>query len=401
MFEGNIHIDQSSLSSTSEFDEIIQFIRNQFVTEEGCIPLHEPKFIGREVSYVTDAIESTYVSSVGRYVDQFEEMVSEYTGSRNAVAVVNGTSALHVALKLLGVNAGDEVITQPLTFVATANAISYTGAQPLFVDVDRDTMGLSPQKLRDFLNNNLFRKNGDWYNKASQKRISACIPMHTFGLPARIDEIVEICNQYEIPVIEDSAESLGSTYKSKHTGTFGKLGIFSLNGNKIITCGGGGVIITDDDELAQRAKHITTTAKIKHRWEYVHDEIGYNYRLPNLNAAMACAQMEMLDSFIAKKRHLTDTYRSFFKDKELSLAKEINGARSNCWLNALILNNREQRDRFLSCTNDREVMTRPIWRLLNKLEMFRTCFTANLDNAEWLEDRVVNIPSSVIVNGNE
>lgn len=380
------------------FEDILNFIREEFNNPEEFIPLHEPRFIGNERNYVMDAIDSTFVSSVGRYVDQFEQMIADITGAQHAVAVVNGTSALHIALLLAGVKSSDEVITQPLSFVATANAISYTGAKPVFVDVDRDTLGMSPEKLELFIKNNLIRKNSSWYNRITGRKITACVPMHTFGLPCRIDEIIEICKKYEIPVVEDAAESLGSTYKEKHTGTFGKLGIFSFNGNKTITCGGGGAIVTDDNALAEKAKHITTTAKKNHRWEYVHDEIGYNYRMPNLNAAMACAQLEMLKRFVVNKRNLNERYATFFDPKDIKLIREIEGARSNYWLNAIALADREQRDEFLVYSNDHNVMTRPIWRLLNKLDMFREAHAGNLENAEWLEDRIVNIPSSVRID---
>lgn len=391
-------MEQALTKKQTIYENILNFIREEFNTPEAFIPLHEPRFIGNERKYVMDAIDSTFVSSVGRYVDQFEQMMAKITGSQHAVAVVNGTSALHMALLLAGVKENEEVITQPLTFVATANAISYTGAKPVFVDVERDTLGMSPGKLERFIKENLSRKDGSWFNRVTGRRIAACVPMHTFGLPCRIDEIVEICTSYGIPVVEDAAESLGSNYKNKHTGTFGKLGIFSFNGNKTITCGGGGAIVTNDKSLAEKAKHITTTAKKSHRWEYVHDEIGYNYRMPNLNAAMACAQLEMLSRFVENKRELAERYASFFETNNITLVREIEDARSNYWLNAIALADRDQRDEFLAYSNDHKVMTRPIWRLLNKLEMFSDAHTGNLDNAEWLEDRIVNIPSSVRVD---
>ena len=297
-----------------KFGAVTQFIRQEFNTPEAFIPLHEPRFIGKEKEYVMDAIDSTFVSSVGAYVDKFEEMMCEITGANYAIATVNGTSALHTALLLADVETGDEIITQPLTFVATANAIAYTGATPLFIDVDRDTLGLCPQKLSNYLEENLVKKNEKWVNKNTGNRIAACVPMHTFGLPARIKDLVEVCNRYEIPVIEDSAESLGSYYNNRHTGGFGKVGIFSFNGNKTVTSGGGGAIITDDETLAKRAKHITTTAKKNHKWEYVHDEIGFNYRMPNLNAAMACAQLEQLEFYLENKRMLANRYKVFFDE---------------------------------------------------------------------------------------
>ncbi len=375
-------------------NNVVFFIRKQFKSND-FIPLHKPCFQGNEKKYVTDAIDSTFVSSVGAYVDKFENMMCQITGAKHAVATVNGTSALHTALILAGVEKEDEVITQPLTFVATANAIAYTGAKPVFVDVDRDTLGLSPMKLSRFLSETLDKIDGKWINRFTGRRIAACVPMHTFGLPARVDEIREICDQYDITLVEDSAESLGSTWKGRHTGRFGTLGVFSFNGNKTVTAGGGGAIITDDDDLAKRAKHITTTAKKPHKWEYVHDEIGYNYRMPNLNAALACAQLEQLDTYIDNKRKLADSYREFFSSKNIEFIGEIESAKSNYWLNAVCLEDREQRDQFLAYTNENGVMTRPIWCLMNKLEMFNDCQTGDLSNSEWLEDRIVNIPSSV------
>jgi len=377
------------------FEEAIQFIRKQFNTSE-CIPLHEPRFAGREKEYLLDCIDSTFVSSVGAYVDRFEVMLAEYTGAKHAVVTVNGTSALHVALKLADVQAGDEVITQSMTFIATANAISYCGATPCFVDVDRDTLGLSPVALRDFLEMQTVQDatTGRRINRETQRPITACVPMHTFGHPCRIDEIVDVCKEFGIFVIEDAAESLGSFYKDKHTGTFGEMGVFSFNGNKTITCGGGGAIVTNDEGVAKRAKHITTTAKVPHRWEFVHDEVGYNYHMPNLNAALACEQLEQMDAVLMSKCKLAEAYKAFFPTIGMSFVAEPDQARSNYWLNALILSGRKERDAFLQATNDAGVMTRPVWRLMNKLEMFKTCPCGSLKNSEWLEQRVVNIPSS-------
>jgi perosamine synthetase len=380
------------------FEEAIQFIRAQFNTSE-FIPLHEPRFAGREKEFLLDCIDSTFVSSVGAYVDRFEAMLAEYTGSKYAVVTVNGTAALHVALKLAGVQSGDEVITQPLSFIATCNAISYCGATPCFMDVDRDTLGLSLSALREFLETQteIDRTSGRRINRTTQRPVAACVPMHTFGHPCRIDEIVAVCNEYGLPVVEDAAESLGSFYKGQHTGTFGKTGVFSFNGNKTITCGGGGAIVTNDESLARRAKHITTTAKVPHRWEFVHDEIGYNYRMPNLNAALACAQLEQLDGFLLKKRELAEAYKAHFPTIGIEFVTEPAYAHSNYWLNALILSGREERDSFLLETNNAGVMTRPVWRLMNELDMFKTCPCGPLDNSKWLEERVVNIPSSARV----
>ncbi len=377
------------------FEPTIDFIRSVFDTDQ-FIPLHEPKFIGREKEYLNDCIDSTFVSYVGKYVTQFEEMIRDISGAEHAVATVNGTVALHMAMIVAGVERGDEVITQPLTFVATCNAISYAGASPVFVDVDRQTLGMSPDSLEAFLEKHVVRKDdGFCYDQSSGKRIGGCMPMHTFGHPVVIDQIAEICSRYGITLIEDSAESLGSKYKEKATGTFGKVGVYSFNGNKTVTCGGGGVIITDDEAWAQRAKHITTTAKVPHPWEYVHDEIGYNYRLPNINAAVACAQLEHLDAYIDNKRDLAGLYTEFFKGQGISFVEEPAHCYANYWLNAVILENREQRDQFLRQTNDAGVMTRPAWTLMNKLDMFKTTTPHDLSQAEWLEDRLVNIPSSV------
>lgn len=376
-------------------NEIVKFIQELYQTKE-FLPLHEPRFIGNEKKYVNETIDTTFVSSVGKYVTQFEEMVAKFSGAKYAVATSNGTSALHIGLKLVGVDESCEVITQPLTFIATANAISYCSAQPIFVDVDRDTLGLSADKLKEFLEEfATLNENGECINKSTNKIIKACVPMHTFGHPCKIDEIVEICNSYKIAVVEDAAESLGSYYKGKHTGSFGKVGIFSFNGNKIITTGGGGMIVTDDEELAKRAKHITTTAKVPHAYEYIHDEIGYNYRLTNLAAALGVAQMENLQLFIAKQRELAKKYEDFFKDLNIEFIKEPKDSKSNYWLNAVLLKDRKERDEFLKQTNDNGIMTRSIWRLMNKLDMFKDAQTGNLDNAEWLEDRIVNISSSI------
>lgn len=374
--------------------QTVDFIKLLYPLKE-FIPLHEPHFGGNEKAYLNHCIDTTFVSSVGEYVDRFEKEFAEYTGSRYAIATVNGTAALHISLLLAGVSKGDEVITQPLTFIATCNAISYSGAKPVFVDVDLDTMGLSPKSLREFLESNGEIQGNLCINKTTGNVIKACVPMHTFGHPCRIDEIKDICDQWHIALIEDAAESLGSTYKGKHTGTFGKIGAFSFNGNKIITSGGGGVIVTDDEALAKRAKHITTTAKVPHQWEYIHDEIAYNYRLPNLNAALLCAQMEQLEGFLENKRLLSTLYNDFFMSHAITFFQEPADARSNYWLNALILENKAKRDEFLTYSNENEVMTRPIWKLMNTLDLFKDAQCADLSNALWLEERVVNIPSGV------
>ncbi|SEA99984.1 LegC family aminotransferase [Pedobacter hartonius] len=376
-----------------KFQEFVAFVKLQYPNKD-FIGLHEPVFIGNERKYVMDAIDSTFVSSVGAYVNRFEEMMAQITGAKYAIAIVNGTNALHMALLLNHVTIGDEVLSQALTFIATANAISYIGARPVFIDVDKDTLGMSPISLKDFLTEYGERRdNGFTYNKLTGKKIAACVPMHTFGLPCRIDEIALICEEWGIPLIEDAAESLGSYYKDKHTGVFGKVGVFSFNGNKTVTCGGGGALITDDETIAKRAKHLTTQAKVPHKWEFVHDEIGYNYRMPNLNAALACAQLEQLGLFVKNKRVLAGKYNELSGKLGISFSKETLYSKSNYWLNSLILDNFDERNYFLEFTNSRGVMTRPVWELMNRLPMFGTCQTDNLENSIWLADRVVNVPS--------
>ena len=378
-------------------EKIVQFIKQTFNTNE-FIPLHEPKFVGNEKNYLNDCIDSTFVSSVGKYVDRFEKEFASYVGAKYAIATVNGTAALHIALKLVDVGQDNEVITQPLTFIATCNAISYCGAKPIFLDVDLDTLGLSPKALKKFLEQNCEIINNQCIDKTTNKIIKACVPMHTFGHSCQISEIKEICDIWGISLVEDSAESLGSFYKDKHTGTFGKVGAFSFNGNKIITSGGGGVIVTDDELLAKRAKHITTTAKIPHPYEYVHDEVAYNYRLPNINAALLVAQMENLDEFLKSKRELALIYEEFFKTINVDFIKEPKESKSNYWLQAVILKDLKQRDEFLEFTNKNGVMSRPIWKLMNELEMYKDCQKDDLENAKYLEERVVNIPSSVRIS---
>jgi perosamine synthetase len=375
--------------------QIIQFIRSLYPKLDN-IPLHAPVFLGNEKKYLNDCIDTTFVSYVGKYVTQFEEMIAAYLGVKHAVAVVNGTAALQIALQLAGVKRDDEVLTQALTFVATANAISHAGGKPVFIDSELRNLGMDPEKLDGFLKKYAERKpSGEVINKSTGKPIAACVPVHIFGHPARIVEIIEICNHWQIPVVEDAAESIGSTYKGKHMGTFGLLGVLSFNGNKIITTGGGGMILTNNQELALRAKHITTTAKVPHAWEFYHDEVGYNYRLTNVNAAIGCAQMEQIDDFIASKRELAACYAAFFKGIGVTIFAEQPDCKSNYWLNTIILNNRKERDEFLKYTNEYGVMTRPAWTLMNKLPMYDKCLATNLDNAQWLEDRLVNIPSSV------
>lgn len=380
-----------------DFKETISFIKGLYPGRD-FIPLHEPLFIGNERKYVLNAIDSTFVSSVGEYVNRFEKMMTEVTGAKYAVAITNGTAALHIALILSDVKAQDEVLTQALTFIATANAISYINARPVFIDVDVDTLGMSPAKLTTFLNEfGEIRNDGFTYNKLSGKRIKACVPMHTFGFPCRIDELVVICEKWNIALIEDAAESIGSYYKGKHTGSFGLMGTFSFNGNKTLTSGGGGAVVTNNEEIAKLAKHLTTQAKVPHKWEFAHDNIGYNYRMPNLNAALACAQLEQLTGFIQKKRALAVSYAEYFKDiPEIKFVKEPAGSQSNYWLNCVLLTNIIERDDFLKTTNENGIMTRPVWRLMNKLPMFLDCYNAGLEQSDFIEARLVNIPSSVI-----
>ena len=376
------------------YNDTVDFIKSLYPKQKP-VPLHAPVFLGNEKEYLNDCIDSTYVSYVGKYVTKFEEMTAAFTGAKYAVALVNGTAALQVALRIAGVQIDDEVITQPLTFVATINAIAHCGAKPVFIDVDLDTMGLSPEKLNDWLSKSTkYNPNTkQTINKSTNRSITAIVPIHTFGFPCRIDQINEIANKYNIPVIEDSAESLGSFYKNKHTGTFGLAGIISYNGNKTITTGGGGMIITDDEKFAKKARHITTTAKIAHKWEFIHDEVGYNYRLPNINAAVGIAQMETLKEILENKRETAKMYSEFFSRVDIDFFYEPKNSAANYWLNTILLSFKEERDNFLNFTNDSGVMTRPVWRLMNKLEMYKGCQTGNLDNSEWLEDRVVNLPS--------
>ncbi|KIU49058.1 MULTISPECIES: LegC family aminotransferase [Pseudomonas] len=380
------------------FDSLVRFVREQYRTNE-FIPLHAPVFGGNEQQYVADTITSTFVSSVGAFVDRFERDMQSYTGSPRAVATVNGTAALHIALLLAGVKPGELVITQSLTFVATCNAIAYCGAQPVFVDVDRETLGLSPSALAVWLEAEAFiDADGQCRLKKDERVIRACLPMHTFGHPVALDELVDVCRRWGLALVEDAAESLGSTYKGQHTGTFGLIGTLSFNGNKVITTGGGGMLLAGE-ALGNKAKHLTTTAKQPHPYEYVHDEVGYNYRLPNINAALGCAQLEQLDAFLEAKRALAMRYADELAGSDLQFVLEPEGCRSNYWLNAVVCQDLEQRDALLKATNDSGVMTRPIWRLMNHLPAYRECISGDLSNAQWLEARVVNLPSSVPAGG--
>ena len=397
------------------YTELIDFIKNLYGNKD-FIPLHAPVFTGNEKKYVNECIDTTFVSSVGKFVDRFEEMIQDYTGTTKAVACVNGTNALHLALLLSGVKQGEEVLTQSLTFIATCNAIAYSGAEPVFIDVDPDTLGLSPKALRTWLEGNTIIKDTEpvevsssqtvevssisraklCINKKTGRRIAACVPMHSFGHPCRIDEIVEICNEYHIAVVEDAAESLGSFYKDKHTGTFASIGIVSFNGNKTITTGGGGMLLFRDAEKGALAKHLTTQAKVPHAWEFVHDSIGYNYRMPNINAALGCAQMEQLECFIANKRETARHYQAFFENMpEIEFFTEPLHSRSNYWLNVILFKDKAAQQTFLKQSNESGIMTRPAWQLMHSLPMFRHCQYQELKNTLSIADRLVNIPSSV------
>jgi perosamine synthetase len=377
-------------------DEFIKFVQELYGTTEQ-IPLHSPQFRGNEKKYLLETIESTFVSSVGEFVDQFEQKVADYTGAKHTVATVNGTAALHIALKLAGVEEGSEVITQSLSFVATCNAIRYCGAKPLLVDVEKTTLGLSADSLAELLHQIAeVRDDGSCWNRSTGKKISACLPMHTFGFPVDLERILTVCDQYKIPLIEDAAESLGSRFQDKHTGTTGKLSALSFNGNKIITSGGGGMILTNDQQLAKSAKHVTTTAKVYHKWEINHDDIGYNYRLPNLNAALAVAQMELLPEYLKSKRAIAQLYQEWGQNNGVEFVKEKTNTKANYWLNTAIMQDKKQRDLFLEETNSQNVMTRPAWRPMHQLQFNKGCQFGEMSNTEWLYDRIVNVPSSVM-----
>lgn len=381
------------------YEDIVRFIREHYEAKDGeTVMLHAPTFAGNEKKYLNECIDTTFVSSVGQFVDRFERDMEAFTGAKKAVVCVSGTNALHMAMMLAGVERDDEVLTQALTFIATCNAISYIGAHPVFIDVDIDTMGLSPKAMKAWIEENAeVRDDGQCYNKTTGRRIKACVPMHTFGHPARIKEIADLCRKWNIELVEDAAESIGSYVDGQHTGTFGKVGAISFNGNKTITTGGGGMLLFQDVELGKYAKHITTQAKVPHRWEFVHDHIGYNYRMPNINAALGCAQLEQIDKFVESKRATAQAYIDYFKDEPygIKFMKEPEGTKSNYWLNAIMLPDKEAQLAFLEYTNDNGVMTRPIWELMNRLVMFRDAQHDELRNTIYLADRIVNIPSSV------
>ena len=378
----------------SSYKKITDFIHDLYGAPE--VPLHAPCFIGNEKKYLAECVDTTFVSSVGQFVDRFEEKMAQYTGAARAVTCVNGTNALHLALLLVGVARGDEVLTQALTFIATCNAIRYIDAHPVFLDVDQSTMGLSPDAMCDWLFRNAEMKDSQCFNKNTQRRIKACVPMHTFGHPARIDEIAAVCEEYHIELVEDAAESLGSLYKGQHTGLFGRVGVISFNGNKTITTGGGGMLLLNNEELGAQAKHLTTQAKVPHRWEFIHDRVGYNYRMPNINAALGCAQLEHLEEFVLNKRETAEKYHAFFATiDDMDYFLEPENCRSNYWLNTILLKDRQAQQDFLQYTNAHGIMTRPAWQLMNRLEMFKGCETDGLKHTQWLEERIVNIPSSV------
>lgn len=378
----------------SKNQAIIDFIKNKFF-DKNQIPLHEPKFIGNEKKYVLDTIDTSYVSSVGNYVNKFEKITSKYLNTLMSIATVNGTSALQVALKIIGVKHGDEVITQALTFIATANSIIYNGASPIFIDVDIDTMGLSPKAVEIFLEKFGEVREDGCYNKMTNKKISACVPMHTFGFPVHLNKLIKVCKKWKIPIIEDAAEALGSSYNSKKIGSFGALSIFSFNGNKIITSGGGGLIVTNNKTLGKKCKHLTTTAKKSHPYEFIHDEIGYNFRMPNINAALACAQMENLNKYLKNKRELAIEYEKYFNSVGIKFRKELPNTKANYWLMCIELANKRERDLFLKITNKNKIFTRPIWRLIHKNKPYKKFQTDSQVNATFLEKRIVNIPSNI------
>ena len=369
----------------------------QVLASEDYIPLHEPSFSGNEWKYVKECLDTGWVSSVGKYVDRFERDLERYTGVKHAVATVNGTAALHVCLELVGVQPNDEVLLPALTFVATANTVCYCKAIPHFVDSTEETLGLCPEKLNDYLGEVTEIKSGQCINRQSKRRIKAVIAMHTFGHPVDLDRLVEVCKKYHLDLVEDAAESLGSYYKGHHTGNWGVLSAMSFNGNKIITTGGGGAVLTNDTNLAKRAKHLTTTAKVEHRWEYIHDHVGYNYRLPNINAALGCAQLEQLPKYLKSKRILAQRYQKVFeKVAGVRFYTESKDTHCNYWLNVLLLDESLtlERNSILAMTNDKKIMTRPAWKLLSNLPMFKDHPKMNLNIAESLERRLINLPSS-------
>jgi aminotransferase in exopolysaccharide biosynthesis len=380
-------------------DKVVGFIRDLYKEPNDVVPLHSPKFIGNEKEYLNACIDSTFVSSVGKFVDQFENKICDYTGSGYAIATVNGTCALQLALRIAGVEEGDLVITQPLTFIATVNAIKHAGASPVFLDIDQQTLGLSGASLEQFIvENTESGPSGKRVHKETGKIVAACLPMHSFGHPVDLNSIVEICTEYNLALIEDAAESMGSTYNGMHTGTFGKMGVISFNGNKTITCGGGGMILTDDQELFEFGKHLSTQAKVDHPWEFKHDNIGYNYRMPNINAAIGCAQLESLDILLASKREIAQAYKEFFANTDMQFVQEPKGARSNYWLNTVLMKNEKEKNEFLEYSNNHGIMARPAWNLIPEFSFYSDDIKGSLENAKDIASRLICLPSSPIVN---
>ncbi len=385
---------------TFDSQRIVKALNTVLADVKRPIALHEPCFSGNEWAYVKDCLDTGWVSSVGKYVDKFEAMLTEFTGVKRAVAVVNGTAALHICLKLVGIEQGDEVLMPALTFVATANSVTYCGATPHFVDSEERTLGLDPKKLSDYLHDISEIRGDECFNKKTGHRIRALMSMHTFGHPVDLDPLVELCNQYKLELVEDAAESLGSFYKGRHTGNWGKISAISFNGNKTITTGGGGAILTNDEELGYLVKHLTTTARVPHKWSIMHDHVGYNYRLPNINAALGCAQLEQLPGFLKRKRDLAERYKKGFEGIDgVRFFSEPDFAKSNYWLNVLLLDEEfsDKRDDLLEITNHFRIMTRPAWTLMHKLPMFQNCPRMELNMAETLEKRILNLPSSAVL----
>jgi len=374
--------------------DLLSFIKSLY-PNENPIPLHAPRFQEKEKKYLADCIDSTYVSYVGPYVTKFEDSIRAYTGARHAIAMVNGTAAIQIALIAAGLQPGEEVITQALTFVATANGIKHADGEPVFIDVDKDTLGMSPVALSEFLSRNIEKRNDGCYNTKTGRKIFAVMPMHTFGLACRIKQIKAICEEWGLLLMEDAAESLGTFVEGIHTGNFGIASVLSFNGNKPVTTGGGGMILTNNDAIAEKARHISTTAKLKHQWEFFHDELGWNYRMPNVNAAIGFAQMERIDAIIKNKQETAQLYAEWGKKNGVQFIHEMPDTHSNYWLNAMVVTNRDEREEFLAYSNANGVQTRPIWVLMNKLPMYKNNFSGPLENSLWLEDRIVNVPSSV------
>lgn len=377
-------------------DPLFDFIETHYPKNDaGVIPLHEPVLDGNEKKYLMDCIDTTFVSTVGAYVTEFEKYLKNITGAKHAIAMATGTSALHIAMIVTGVEEDTEVLTQPLTFIATCNAIKYVGADPVFIDVDDVSMGMCPLALQRFINEDAMQKEGGLYNKKTGKKISACLPMHVFGHGCQIDEIKKICDSYNIPLIEDAAEAIGSMYQGQHLGTFGIVGTLSFNGNKTITCGGGGALITNDDEIANKVRHLSTTARVQDAYEFTHDQVGYNYRLTNVNAAIGCAQLERLEEFVSIKRNMANKYAEFFDGlNQYQYMCEPSHADSNYWFNTVMLNNKTERDEFLNLANARNIQCRPVWKLMTDLPMFKNCQHDGIKQAINLYERLVNLPSS-------